>query len=65
MPPPSGAGTMMLAALKLGLDGFELRDHSLLRRNPPDDESSVAFARPTEVGETQDVKVSGFPSPRR
>jgi hypothetical protein len=35
-------GAMMLPALKLSLDGFELRDHSLLRRNPPDDESSVA-----------------------
>ena len=33
--------TMMLSALKLGLDGFELRDHSLLRRNPPDDESAI------------------------
>src|SRR5438876_8733872 len=41
-------------ASKLGLDGFELRDHSLLRRNPPDDESSVALALPTEVGETQE-----------
>jgi hypothetical protein len=46
--------TMMLPALKLGLYGFELRDHSLLRRNPPDDESSVAVALPTEVGETQE-----------
>ena len=46
--------TMMLSALKLGLDGFELRDHSLLRRNPPDDESFVTVALPTEVGETQE-----------
>jgi len=45
---------MMLPALKLSLDGFQLRDHSLLRRNPPDDESSVALALPTEVGETQE-----------
>ena len=30
--------TMMLPALKLSLDGFELRDHPLLRRDPPDDE---------------------------
>ncbi|MGA7294360.1 MAG: hypothetical protein WBW85_17635 [Terriglobales bacterium] len=44
--------TMMLPALKLSLDGFELRDHSLLRRNPPDDESFVAYA-PTEVSEAQ------------
>ena len=45
--------TMMLSALKLGLDGFELRDHSLLRRNPPDDEGFVADALPTEVSEAQ------------
>ena len=47
-------GAIMLPALKLSLDGFELRDHSPLRRNPPDDESSVADALPTEVGETQE-----------
>jgi hypothetical protein len=35
------ARTMMLPALKLSLHGFQLRDHPLLRRNPPDDESSV------------------------
>src|SRR5205809_3349517 len=46
--------TMMPPALELGLDGFELRDHSLLRRNPPDDECLVADALPTEVGETQE-----------
>ena len=45
---------MMLPALKLGLNGFELRDHPLLRRNPPDDERSVAVALPTEVSETQE-----------
>jgi hypothetical protein len=48
--------TMVLPALKLSLDGFELRDHSLLRRNPPDDESSIAAAPPKEVGETQDCE---------
>ena len=46
--------TMMLPALQLSLDGFKLRNHPLLRRNPPDDESSVADALPTEVGETQE-----------
>jgi len=51
---------MMLPALKLSLNGFELRNHSLLRRNPPDDESSVAGALPTEVGETQERKGLGF-----
>src|SRR5262249_32523064 len=35
------ARAMMLPALKLSLNGFELRDHPLLRRNPPDDEGSV------------------------
>src|SRR6266567_39938 len=47
-------------ALKLGLDGFELHDYSLLRRNPPDDESFVADALPTEVSETQKCKGLGF-----
>jgi hypothetical protein len=36
--------TMMLPALKLGLDGLELRDHSLLRRKPPDHENFVVFS---------------------
>jgi len=51
---------MLLPALKLSLNGFQLRDHSLLRRNPPDDESFVAVALPTEVGETQEREASGF-----
>src|SRR6266478_3521952 len=41
-------------ALKLSLDGFQLRDHPLLRRDPPDDEGSVTDALPTEVGKTQE-----------
>ena len=60
--------TMMLPALKLSLDGFELRDHSLLRRNPPDDESFVAAALPTEVGETQErfiPALSGLPTTQK
>jgi len=48
--------TMMLPALKLSLDGFKLRDHPLLRRNPPDDEGLVADALPTEVSETQECE---------
>jgi len=44
---------MMLTALQLSLDGFELGRHSLVRRDPPDDEDSVAVALPTVVGETQ------------
>jgi hypothetical protein len=46
--------TMMLSALKLSLDGLELRCHSLLRRNPPDGESSIGLALPTAVGEPQE-----------
>jgi hypothetical protein len=46
--------TMMLAALKLSLDGLKLRHHSLLRRDPPDGESSSGLALPTEVGEAQE-----------
>ena len=42
---------MMLPALKLSLDGLELRYHSLLRCDPPDGESSIGLALPTEVGE--------------
>ena len=38
--------TIMLPALKLSLDGFQLRDHPLLRRDPPDDERSVALRCP-------------------
>jgi hypothetical protein len=46
---------MMLPALKLSLDGFQLRDHPLLRRDPPDNESSVGEL-PTEVGEAQECE---------
>src|SRR5262245_2984840 len=46
---------MMLPALKLSLNGFQLRDHPLLRRDPPDDESSVGEL-PTEVGEAQECE---------
>ena len=45
---------MMLPALKLSLDGFQLRDHPLLRRDPPDDEGSITDALPTEVSKTQE-----------
>jgi hypothetical protein len=55
---------MMLPTLKLRLDGFELRGHPPLRRNPPDDESSVTVALPAVVSETQKRKGPGFPSPR-
>jgi hypothetical protein len=47
------AATVMLPALKCSLDGFQLRDHPLLSRNPPDDESFVAAVPSTETSETQ------------
>jgi len=43
--------TMMLPKAKFSLDGFQLRDHPLLRRDSPDDEWSGGEL-PTEVGET-------------
>ena len=46
----------MLPALKFNLEGFQLRNHPLLGRNPPDGESSGASGPPTEVGETQKRK---------
>ena len=51
--------TMMLPELKLRLDGFELRDHPLLRRDPPNDEWSGGEL-PTEVSETQERKSFRF-----
>jgi hypothetical protein len=52
--------TMMLPALKFGLNGFELRDHPLLRRNPPDDEWSGSELA-TEMGEAQKRECLWFP----
>ena len=52
--------TMMLPESKLGLDGFELRDPPLLRRNPPDDEWSGGELA-TEMGETQKRERFRFP----
>src|SRR5215510_9218226 len=45
--------TMMRPKAKFSLDCFELRDHPLLRCDPPDDEWSGGEL-PTEVGETQE-----------
>src|SRR6266568_957970 len=56
-------GAIMLTALKLGLDGFELRNHSLLRSDPPDGEGLGLVALPTEVGEAQEVEGLRFPFP--
>ena len=48
------AGTVMLPALKFSLDDFQLRDHPLLGRNPPNDEGSAAHELPTKVSEAQE-----------
>ena len=40
-------GAIMLTASKLSLDGFELRDHSLFRSDPPDGEGLGLVALPT------------------
>src|SRR5260370_13481124 len=54
---------MMLPALKLSLNNFQLRDHPLLRRNPPNDETPAAVQLPTEVSETQEREGFWFPFP--
>ena len=54
---------LMLPVLKLSLNGFKLRHHPLLRRNPPNDERSFAVELPTEVSETQERKGFGLPLP--
>ena len=44
----------MHPALKLNLDGFKLRNHSLLRSDPTYGEGSALVALPTVVGEAQE-----------
>src|SRR5882762_6245400 len=44
---------IMHAALKLNLDGFEFRNHSLLRSDPTYGEGSALVALPTVVGKAQ------------
>jgi hypothetical protein len=45
---------IMHPVLKLGLDGFELRDHSLLRSNPSYGEGSALVALSTVVGKVKE-----------
>src|SRR5271169_476070 len=48
------ARASMHPAAKLDLDGLELRNHPLLRRNTPDGEGIGLVAPPTVVGEAQE-----------
>src|SRR4051812_9530112 len=50
------AGTMMLPALKLSFNGFELQNHPLGRRNPPDGEGSATPEMPTIMSESQEYE---------
>src|SRR5260370_32030765 len=52
---------IMPPALKLGLDGFELRNHSLFRSDPTYGEGSALVALPTVVGEAQEREDPRFP----
>ena len=56
-------GAIMLAALKLSLDGFQLRNHALFRSDPPDGEGLGLVALPTVVGKAQEVEGLRFPFP--
>jgi hypothetical protein len=53
--------TIMLPAEKLDLDGLELRNHSLFRRNPPDGEGVGLVPSPAVVGEAQEREGLRFP----
>jgi hypothetical protein len=50
------ACTVMLPALKLGLNGFELRNHPLRRRDSPDGKGPTPPEMPTIVGEPQEYE---------
>jgi hypothetical protein len=52
---------IMLPAEKLNLDGLQLRNHSLFRRNPPDGEGVGLVTSPAVVGEAQERKGLRFP----
>jgi hypothetical protein len=55
-PFPNLARTVMLPMSKLGLYGFELRNHPLRRRDSPDGECSATPEMPTVVSESQEYK---------
>ena len=57
---PDCGRAIMLPALKLSLDRFELRHHPLLRRDPPDGEGSLLVALPTDMGKAQEGEGLGF-----
>jgi hypothetical protein len=50
-------------ASKLSLDGFEFRNHSLLRSDPPYGEGSALVALPTVVGKAQEGEGLWFSLP--
>src|SRR5215475_13314122 len=50
------AGASMHPAAKLDLDGLQLRNHPLLRRNASDGEGVGLVASPTVVSEAQEVE---------
>jgi hypothetical protein len=52
--------TIMLPAEKLNVDGFQLRNHSLFRRNPPDGEGVGLVASPAVVGEAQECRFANY-----
>jgi hypothetical protein len=56
-------GAIVLTALKLSLDGFELCSHALFRSDPPDGERPGLVALPTEVGKAQEVERLRLPFP--
>ncbi len=56
-------GAIMLAALKLNLDGFELRSHAHLRSDSPDGEGLCLVTTPPVVGEAQEREGLPFPFP--
>jgi hypothetical protein len=50
----------MLPTLTLNLPGFRLRDHSLLRRDSPDDQSSVGELRTEVAGAQESERIVTF-----